>query len=531
MYEINGLMAEGVSIMSRHTIGQLIFYGMLLCGQLLAGLRARPAHSQVLEWVRQLGGTIAEPENSQDVSADGLGNVYITGSGGIGPSITDTGIADAFLSKYDAAGSHQWTQRIESESLDAAYSVSADGTGNVYISGRTMGGYGDTQADAFLSKYNAEGALQWTRQSGFERYDTSWGVSADGIGNVYLVGETFRGLNEVDAFISKYDAEGAHQWTRQFGMERRQDTGIDVSADRLGNVFMSSVFYTSRAEGLLQKYDTEGNLQWEQQLGDGKSGVSTDGLGNVFTSSPFLRKFDAEGNLLWAKDVGGGGVSVDRLGNVYLSGHLSDAPDNQDEFISKYDVEGNLEWTTVSGLAVAGVSADGLGNVYASGSIVIKGMEVDCCPLVFDSGDSDPFLAKYIDCPDCEPPPIPPVVVNVALGGEIHPGSLVTHQFTTSFGDVPVTWSNLVAVRPTTNPATLSESGLFSWQTTKLDAGGLYQFDVTATNAGGSDTGRLTLRLAIIPEPTAIALLALGIGTSLFVPRARRRAGFSCETF
>jgi hypothetical protein len=476
------------------------------------GLTAPPAHAQVLEWFRQLSGSISEPEQSSDVSVDGLGNVYITGSGGTGPSITDTGIADAFLSKYDAAGNHQWTQRIETESLDAAYSVSADGAGNVYISGRSMGGYASEDADAFLSKYNTEGALQWTSRSGFERYDTSWGVSADGIANVYLVGETFTsaGLNEVDAFISKYDAQGAHQWTRQFGIEGRQETGIDVAADRLGNVFMSSVFYTNRAEGLLRKYDTEGNLKWERQLGDGKSSLSADGLGNVFTSSPFLRKFDAEGNFLWAKDVGGGGVSADELGNVYLSGHISGGASSQDEFVSKYDAQGTLEWTRVLGEGGA-VSADGLGNVYLSGSILVS--YGSCCPL--DPGDSDPFLAKYNDCPDCVPPPIPPIVVDVELGGEIQPGSLVTHQFTTSFGDLPVTWSNLVPIRSTVNPPTLSESGLFSWETNRLDGSGLYSFDVMATNAGGSDTGRLTLRLAIIPEPFAVLLVWLGLCIAL----------------
>jgi hypothetical protein len=70
------------------------------------------------------------------------------------------------------------------------------------------------------------------------------------------------------------------------------------------------------------------------------------------------------------------------------------------------------------------------------------------------------------------------------------------------------------------NPPTLTEGGLFSWQTTKLDGGGLYQFDVTATNAGGSDTGRLTLRLAIIPEPSALVLTVVAGG---LMPWLRRR--------
>jgi hypothetical protein len=131
------------------------------------------------------------------------------------------------------------------------------------------------------------------------------------------------------------------------------------------------------------------------------------------------------------------------------------------------------------------------------------------------------LVAKYIDCRDCEPPPIPPIVVDVMLAGEIQLGSLVSHQFTTSFGDLPVVWSNLTSLRPTVNLPTLSESGMFSWQTSGLDGGGLYHFDVTATNEGGSDTGRLTLRLAIIPEPSPVLLLLLASCAASLVLRVR----------
>jgi hypothetical protein len=125
-------------------------------------------------------------------------------------------------------------------------------------------------------------------------------------------------------------------------------------------------------------------------------------------------------------------------------------------------------------------------------------------------------------CQGCETPPTPPYVVDVEVVGETLPGSLVTHQFTTSFDELPVTWHNVVPTRSTVNPPTITEDGLFNWQTSKLDGSGTYHFDVTATNAVGSDVGRLTVRLSFIPEPPTLALVWLGIYMSLMVLRSGR---------
>jgi hypothetical protein len=206
---------------------------------------------------------------------------------------------------------------------------------------------------------------------------------------------------------------------------------------------------------------------------------------------------------------------------VYLSGSLSSGPYSQSSFLRKYDAEGALKWTKVLDQRLEDVSTDGLGNIYLRGGIQVRPGALN--PFE-DPGDSDVLVAKYIDCGGCEPPPVPPIVVDLTISGEVWPGTLVSHQFTTSFGDLPVTWSNLVSYSPTDIPPVLSESGLFSWQTSELDVGGLYHFDVTATNAGGSDTGRLTLRLAFIPEvpePSAVLLVWLGICIPLLVTRVR----------
>jgi hypothetical protein len=484
----------------------------LLCSGLTFGLAPAPAHAQTLDWVRQYGGLTSEPEYSWGLSIDELGNVYMAGSGGFGEgSATNTGQEDAFLSKFDPSGALLWTQRIETDRPEIANGVSTDGLGNVYIAGWAMGGWNERETDAYVSKYDAAGALQWTRQFGINQFDGSYGVSADGLGNVYLVGETSSQFPRFyNAFVRKYDAGGALQWTSQIGGTDGQTFGRGVSADGLGNVYISGA--TDQDDAFVSKYNAAGNLEWTRQLGNGISrSVSADGLGNVFVSGPLLQKFDAAGNLLWTKDSGSEKVSADGLGNVYLSGRIPGAEPGQSQFISKYDTDGNLDWTRVLGQSIFATSADGEGNVYVSGYVEVT--SGTCCP--YEPGESDIFLAKYTDCAGCEPPPVPPVVVDADISGEIHPGSLVTHQFTTSFGDLPVTWSNLLPTSGTVNPPTLSETGLFSWETSRLDAGGLHQFTVTATNAGGSDTGRLTLRLRIIPEPSAVLSLLIGLaGTS-----------------
>ena len=105
-----------------------------------------------------------------------------------------------------------WTRQLGTSRDDVSQGVSADGLGNVYISGFTSGSLGGTNAgsfDAFLAKYNASGTLAWTRQLGTSGDDRSWGVSADGLGSVYIAGETNGNLGgdhigSNDAYVAKF---------------------------------------------------------------------------------------------------------------------------------------------------------------------------------------------------------------------------------------------------------------------------------------------------------------------------------------
>jgi hypothetical protein len=64
---------------------------------------------------------------SEAVSADGLGSVYISGYTSGSLEGTNVGYYDAFLSKFDASGTLEWTQQLGTSEGDWSNSVSADG--------------------------------------------------------------------------------------------------------------------------------------------------------------------------------------------------------------------------------------------------------------------------------------------------------------------------------------------------------------------------------------------------------------------
>ncbi|MFG0284186.1 MAG: SBBP repeat-containing protein [Phycisphaerales bacterium JB039] len=344
-----------------------------------AFLLVAPAAAQDLLWTRQLG--TSAWDQSRAVAVDSEGNAYVSGStrGSLGgPSAGDY---DAFLAKYDAAGALLWTRQLGTSADDGSYAVAVDSAGNAYMSGSTEGSLGGPSAggaDAFLAQHDASGALLWSRQLGTSADDGSYAVAVDSAGNAYISGDTEGSLGGpsaggADAFLARYDASGAPLWTRQFGTSA-WDQGRAVAVDSAGNAYTSG--------------STEGSL--------GGSGA---GLIDAF-----LAGHDASGALLWSRQLGTSAddrsyaLAVDSAGNAYTSGESRGSlggpgAGDYDAFLAKYgdatcpaDCDGDGELTFFDFLCFQNLFATGDPGADCDGDGALTFFDFLCFQNAFAAG-------------------------------------------------------------------------------------------------------------------------------------------------
>jgi hypothetical protein len=200
-------------------------------------------------WTRQFGSTGEQVNGSANVlgtaNVDGVGNVYFVGiTDGTLPGQTNSGREDAFLRKYDPAGTELWTRQFGTSENDGGRAVSADRDGNVYVVGDTFGAFPNQtsagKADAFVRKFDETGTEVWTRQFGTATPDGATTVQIDGAGVVYVGGTTSGTLpgrismGSTDLFIRTYDGAGTELRTRQLGTaDIDQDISLSLGPSAL----------------------------------------------------------------------------------------------------------------------------------------------------------------------------------------------------------------------------------------------------------------------------------------------------------
>jgi len=168
--------------------------------------------SKDFQWAYNWGGTAGgiQTDEGLGVAADDSGNVYATGyfrgynvnfdPGGWDPHSSNIGGRDAYLSKFNAAGSFQWARTWGGSSMDAGEGVAVDGSGNVYVDGWFYGtGNFDPNGtderttpsvyeDGYMSKFNASGTYQWVHSWGSVMNDRALGIGCDSSNNVCTTG-------------------------------------------------------------------------------------------------------------------------------------------------------------------------------------------------------------------------------------------------------------------------------------------------------------------------------------------------------
>lgn len=318
-----------------------------------------------------------------------------------------------------------WGTYFGGSSQDYGQSITCDNLGNVYVAGftssishiatsgayqYTYGGAPGAGGDAFLSKFNSSGAIQWTTYYGGNGNDGGWGVALDDTGNVYMSGYTASATSiatagshqstlggNFDVFIAKFTNAGMLKWATYYGGSG-SDYPYGIVCDHSGNVYISG--QTSSVDSIA----TTGSYQ-------SINGGLDDG---------FLAKFNGNGNLTWATYYGGSntdranGLTIDDVGNLYVTGttlssnsistvgsHQSTFGGGMDAFICKFSNGGGLIWASYYGGSgqdgAYDITFDGLGNLYIFGitSSIDSIATVGAHQVVYGGGSSDAFLAKF----------------------------------------------------------------------------------------------------------------------------------------
>jgi hypothetical protein len=215
-------------------------------------------------WSQRFGD--ADSEAGYRVATDCAGNIAVTGyfdgtvdfGGGV---LTSAGLGDIFLAKFDASGTHLWSQGFGDEFEQTVNGMAMECTGSIVVTGYfegtvDFGGGVLTSAgmnDIFLAKFDAAGTHLWSQRFGDSSYQYSNGVAIDGAGNAIITGY-FRGNVDFgggtltalysNVFIARFNASGSHLWSEGFGYYSTNYTqaGYGVTVDGAGNAIVTGSY-------------------------------------------------------------------------------------------------------------------------------------------------------------------------------------------------------------------------------------------------------------------------------------------------
>ena len=248
--------------------------------------------SQTFTWKWAKTGVNWGADEGYDVATDLAGNAYLTGS-------LNT---EVFLSKFSSTGTLLWNKTSVGTSTEIGYSIATDLSANIYLTGWfnsptvAFGTYTLTNTSsggsAFLVKYDSSGNVIWARNSGGSSGAQGFDVAVDKNGNAFVTGSfgttalTFGTYTLTNTgpgngiFLVRYDANGNVSWAKSAG-PGNADLGLGVTADGLGNAYITGVFNGSITFG----------------------GYTLTNSGGAGSSEIYLAKYDSTGNVSWANNT------------------------------------------------------------------------------------------------------------------------------------------------------------------------------------------------------------------------------------
>jgi hypothetical protein len=359
-----------------------------------------------------------------------------------------------FIAKCSTDFQFEWAvqgiYKSTASAYNRSYSISLDGTGNIYISGRfrktiDFGNYTITNSMysyiPFVVKCDPAGNFLWAKQAvgqilnPDQLYNSPVKISADISGNTSLafetVGDTLSfGIYTVTGpgySITRYDPDGLEKYPSKLdGTVNNLCTGVNDQVVLAG---------TKKGNLMVTQYDADLNPV-HKILSSGNSGIArtfnlksspdeniylygyTETATNVFgkATGTFFSKMKPNGDTVWTVPFEGGSsytvygdfITIDRNDDVYITGYFSDTlrikekriinpSQNEAIFLVKMDKDGKVLWLEQvgngSGIHAYSLTSDNDNNLLLVGTFsevfTIGAYQMN------SAGSDDIFIAKF----------------------------------------------------------------------------------------------------------------------------------------
>ncbi len=282
------------------------------------------------------------------VALDENENVFTTGvfantvdfDPGVGlTELTSAGSLDAFLAKYTSDLALDWALQLGGTDSDGENADIYYDNGFIYATGvfrgtadidPTAGVQNETSLgdrDIYMFKIDTSGVLSWTQNFGGVNSDSPRDIICDSGGNIIITG-SFSGSTDFDPgvgvttlssvgfgsdnFVTKFNANGDHQWAVSFGSSTASDNTRTLLTDAQNNIY---------------------TVGWFSGNGDFDPGTGTTTLTSAGSSDAFMEVLDANGAFVdvyqfpGASFVAARSSSMDANGNIYIAGYLNGTMD------------------------------------------------------------------------------------------------------------------------------------------------------------------------------------------------------------
>ena len=358
-----------------------------------------------LQWGRLYSATSI---NFKSVDTDSSGNVYLSGYYMSSDTYGINSNNRMLTTKINSSGVRQWTRELSYPTNNTGQigsAVAVDSSGNIYNGGSTYETGSAASRSYLLAKYNSNGVIQWQKtwystaaSSGNQAHfilslaytSGNEGLWSAGVSTLYDPGGTYSG------YTGARQAIHITNWNITTGEEvggclfhtngdaATGQGGTNIAAYGTDVYVVSDVLSGGHggSDLLITRLDSSRNEQWTRIVGlpEGYStngissngefsgGIDVDSSGNAYVLArlkptgnyyfdAIILKFNSSGVLQWQRlfrsalmdYVQGNTISVDNLGNFYISTH-TDTPEgggqgNESIILAKLPVDGSLTGT------------------------------------------------------------------------------------------------------------------------------------------------------------------------------------------